>query len=124
VLLVPTYLAQSSIHGIGLFAAVPVVAGTPVWRLDEPFDQVIDHRLLARLPEAAQRQVLHYSYFDPVRRVRILCGDDARFFNHADDANCGDAPGSRGDVTVTVRDVGRGEELTWDYSEQGPEVWG
>jgi len=119
VLLVPTYLAPSPIHGIGLFAAVPIAAGTAVWRLDEPFDQVIDEVALAGLSTAAQDQVQRYAYFDPSRQVRVLCGDDARFFNHADDANCRDAPGGPGDVTVTVREVAAGEELTWDYREQG-----
>ena len=124
VLLVQTYLAPSPIHGIGLFAATPIAAGTPVWRLDEPFDQVVDERLLGGLSEPAQRQVQHFSYFDPLRQVRILCGDDARFFNHADDANCGDAPGSHGAVTMALRDVAEGEELTWDYGEQGLGAWG
>jgi SET domain-containing protein len=123
-LLVPTYLAPSAIHGIGLFAAEPLNAGTPVWRLDEPFDQVVDETALARLDTFAQLQVRRYAYLDPLRRVRILCGDDARFFNHADDANCRDDLASEGTVTVTVRDVAEGEELTWDYNEQGAQVWG
>ena len=123
-LLVPTYLAASRIHGIGLFAAEPLNAGTPVWRLDEPFDQVVDETALARLDTFAQLQVRRYAYLDPLRRVRILCGDDARFFNHADDANCRDDLASGGTVTVTVRDVAEGEELTWDYNEQGAQVWG
>jgi SET domain-containing protein len=124
VLLVPTYLAPSPIHGIGLFAAEPIAAGTPVWRLDEPFDQVVDEATLAGLDTVAQLQVRRYAYLDPLRRVRVLCGDDARFFNHADDANCRDDPQSGGAVTVAVRDVADGEELTWDYGEQGPVVWG
>jgi len=123
-LLVPTYLAPSAIHGIGLFAAEPIGAGTPIWQLDEPFDQVVDETSLARLDTVAQLQVRRYAYLDPLRRVRILCGDDARFFNHADDANCRDDPESEGTVTVTIRDVAEGEELTWDYGEQGAQVWG
>jgi len=123
VLLVPTFLAPSPIHGIGLFAAVPVPAGTVVWRLDEPFDQVVAEGALADLGTVAQLQVQRYAYLDPVRHVRILCADDARFFNHAGDANCRDAPDSGGTATVTVRDVVEGEELTWDYGEQGIDVW-
>jgi len=122
VLLVATYLAPSPVHGIGLFAAVRLAAGTPVWRLDEPFDRVVDEVALTGLSPVAQLQIQHYSYVDPARQVRILCADDARFFNHSDDANCRDAPGGRTDVTVTVRDVAAGEELTWDYGEQGTEV--
>ncbi len=123
VLLVPTYLAPSPIHGIGLFAAAPISAGTPVWRLDEPFDQVIDEASLVALDTVAQLQVQRYAYLDPRRQVRVLCCDDARFFNHDDDANCRDDPTSGGTVTVAVRDVAEGEELTWDYSEQGSDAW-
>ena len=116
---VPTFLALSPIHGIGLFAAAPIAAGTAVWQLDEPFDQTIEEVALARLDVVAQLQVQRYAYVDPPRGVRVLC-DDARFFNHADDANCRDDPTSSATLTVAVRDIAVGEELTWDYSEQ----WG
>ena len=118
-LLVPTFLAASPIHGIGLFAAAPIPAGTQVWSLDPAFDRPVDEVALASLPTVAQLQVQRYAYVDPVRRVRVLCADDARFFNHADDANCGDEAGSEGLVTVALRDIADGEELTWDYREQG-----
>jgi len=119
-LLVPTFLAPSPIHGIRLFAAAPIAAGTVLWRLDESFDRAIDEVECARLDLVAQLQVQRYAYIDPVRRVRVLCGDDARFFNHSDDANCRDAVESGGTLTVAVRDIVAGEELTWDYREQ----WG
>ncbi len=118
-LCVATYLAPSPIHGTGLFAAVPIAAGEEVWRLDVAFDVAVDEVALARLDTVAQLQVQRYAYVDPVRRARILCADDARFFNHADDANCGDAPGGDGSRTVALRDIAAGEELTWDYREQG-----
>jgi SET domain-containing protein len=120
VLLVPTFLAPSAIHGIGLFAAEPIPAGAAVWRLDAGFDLVIDEVALTGLSTLAQLQIQRYAYVDPVLRVRVLCADDARFFNHADDANCRDAPGSGGRATVAVRDIEDGEELTWDYREQDP----
>lgn len=120
-LLVPTYLAPSPLHGIGLFAAEPVPAGELIWSLDETFDLALDETAVAALGPVARGQVERYAYLDPHRRVRILCGDDARFFNHASDANCRDQPGSDGARTVAVRAIAAGEELTWDYAEQGPE---
>ena len=116
---VPTFLAPSPIHGIGLFAAAPIAAGTEVWQLDIGFDLVVDEVALSRLVPVAQLQVQRYAYVDPIRRLRILCADDARFFNHAEEANCGDAPGGDGSATVALRDIDDGEELTWDYREQG-----
>lgn len=118
-LLVPTFLAPSAIHGIGLFAGAPIAAGARVWQLDPAFDRPVDEVAFAGLAPAAQLRVQRYAYLDPVRGVRVLCADDARFFNHADDANCRDEPGSEGLVTVAVRDIAEGEELTWDYREQG-----
>jgi SET domain-containing protein len=118
-LLVPTFLAPSPIHGIGLFAAAPIPAGAAVWRLDEAFDRAVDEGALSGLGVVAQLQVQRYAYIDPDRRVRVLCADDARFFNHAEEANCRDAPESDGRITVAVRDIAEGEELTWDYREQG-----
>jgi SET domain-containing protein len=120
VLRVPTYLAPSLIHGIGLFAAAPVPAGTIVWERDATFDRDVDEIALAVLEPVAQLQVQRYAYVDPERRARILCADDARFFNHAEDANCRDLAGSGGDVTEAARDIEEGEELTWDYREQLP----
>lgn len=123
-LLIPTFLAPSAIHGIGLFAAAPIPAGTPVWRLDAGIDLDVDEAALARTSTVAQLQVQRYAYADPVRRVRVLCADDARFFNHSDEPNCRDAPESDGLVTIAVRDIADGEELTWDYREQGGPEWG
>ena len=116
---VPTFLAPSPIHGTGLFAAAPILAGEEIWRLDVAFDVVVDEVALARLGTVAELQVQRYAYVDPVRRVRVLCSDDARSFNHADDANCGDGPSGDGSRTVALRDIAAVEELTWDYCEQG-----
>jgi SET domain-containing protein len=115
---VATFIAPSAIHGIGLFAAVPIAAGTLVWQLDVPFDRALDEVALAALEPIAQLQIERYAYVDPDRQVRVLCADDARFFNHADDANCRDEAASDGTRTVAVRDIVAGEELTWDYREQ------
>ena len=46
----------------------------------------------------------------------VLCGDDARFFNHSADPNCLDLDDGAGGITVAHRDIQRGEELTCDYA--------
>ena len=43
----------------------------------------------------------------------MLCGDDGRFFNHSSTPSCDD---SADDITVAVRDIEIGEELTVDYT--------
>ena len=114
-LLVPTTLKESAIHGIGLFAAEPIKKGTIIWRLDRPIDQFLDDVDLARISEAARQMMFKYSYLDPVLKKRVLCGDDARFMNHSESPNCDDRMDGEGGVTVAARDIAAGEELTCDY---------
>ncbi len=115
-LLVKTLLSPSEIHGIGLFAGERIPAGTVVWRFDPAIDLVLADDALERLSGPAREQMLKYSYVDRHLKRRILCGDDARFFNHSDDPNCLDFPDDTGGTTVAKRDIEVGEELTSDYA--------
>lgn len=115
-LLVKTYLAESGIHGIGLFAAQPVRKGTVVWRLDPTLDLELTEAQIEALAPPARDQIRKYTYLDLVRGTYVLCGDDARFFNHSDEPNCHDFPDADGGTTVAARDIDEGEELTSDYS--------
>lgn len=115
-LLVKTYLASSRIHGIGLFAAERIRAGTVIWRLNPAIDLELTEEQIRALAPPARQQIRKYTYVDLVRRTRVLCGDDARFFNHDDHPNCRDYPDADGGVTVAARDIEEGEELTSDYA--------
>jgi SET domain-containing protein len=115
-LLVKTYLDRSPIHGIGIFAAEPVARGTVIWRLHPAIDVQLTADQLEVLAPPAREQLEKYTYLDPVLRTYVLCGDDARFFNHSDDPNCIDTPDQRGGKTVAARDIAVGEELTCDYA--------
>jgi SET domain-containing protein len=115
-LLVKTFLAPSRIHGIGLFAAEGIPAGTVIWRMSPIIDIELSLADLDRLAGPSRAQVDKYTYMDLVRGKRVLCGDDARFFNHDDDPNCHDFPDAEGGTTVAARDIEEGEELTCDYA--------
>ena len=115
-LLVKTYLDRSSIHGIGLFAAERIPRGTVIWRRSPEIDLLLDPGQLDRLHPAARAQIEKYTYLDRYLGKLVLCGDDARFFNHADAPNCHDLPDANGGTTVAARDIAEGEELTSDYS--------
>ena len=115
-LLVRTFLAPSRIHGIGLFAAQRIASGTVIWKLNPVIDVELAEEDIEALAEAARVQVRKYTYLDAVRSRYVLCGDDARFFNHADDPNCHDFPDADGGTTVAARDIEEGEELTSDYA--------
>jgi len=115
-LLVKTFLAPSRIHGIGLFAAERIPAGTVIWKMSPIIDIELSLADLDRLAGPSRAQVDKYTYMDLVRGKRVLCGDDARFFNHDDDPNCHDFPDAEGGTTVAARDIEEGEELTCDYA--------
>ena len=108
---IPTFLAPSTIPGagLGLFTRRALVPGEIVWQFDPDLDREIH-----TLPQDAllRRFVEVYGYVphDEPRRW-VLCVDDARFFNHADDPNCSDLD----EYTRARRPIDAGEELTCDY---------
>lgn len=115
-LLVKTRLGASDIHGIGLFADEFIPEGAVIWRFDATFDVRFDEREIARLSEGARAQIEKYSYREKHSRLYVLCGDDARFFNHSTKPNCLDFRDENQDATVALRDIEPGEELTCDYA--------
>jgi len=115
-LLVKTYLDRSAIHGIGLFAAERIPKGTVIWRHSREIDLLLTAEEIAALHPAARVQIEKYTYLDRELGKFVLCGDDARFFNHSDAPNCHDIPDARGGTTVAARDIEPGEELTSDYA--------
>jgi SET domain-containing protein len=107
---VPVRLAPSRIHGMGLFALEPIAAGTLVWDFDPPVDQAIPAASLASLPPSMRRFLAIYGYRSGDRI--ILCGDEARYFNHSKTPSC---CSGRNQETLAKRDIAPGEELTDDY---------
>jgi len=105
----------SSIHGIGLFAAQFIPAGTVIWRFQAGFDVELSDEDLALLTPAAQKQVSRYAYSYPRSRRYFLSSDDDRFTNHSDTPNTHFVDG----CTIAARDIEPGEELTTDYREFG-----
>jgi len=115
--LIPTRIAPSGIHGIGVFAVAPIAAGTPVWRFTPGLDQEFDPAAIDRLAPHMREFFGHYGYLDRHRARIILCFDHARFVNHSDDPNL--APDYTRDpygLDVALRDIAAGEELTMDYA--------
>ncbi len=115
-LLVKTHLEKSRIHGVGLFASVPIAKGTVIWRLEPSIDVQLTPAQIEALAPPAREQIRKYTYLDRILGKYVLCGDDARFFNHDRNPNCHDLPDERGGTTVAARDIAAGEELTCDYA--------
>src|SRR5436853_6878474 len=116
-LLIKTTLGKSPIHGIGLFADEFIAAETVIWKFCDLIDLGFDESRMSELSEGAGEQIRKYSYRDKRSGLYVLCGDDARFFNHSSAPNCFDFYDYKdlGSVTVAARDIRAGEELTCDY---------
>jgi hypothetical protein len=115
-MLIPTRIAASAIHGHGLVATQAVSRGTPIWRFVPGFDQEFTPEAWAALPEPARTHVRHFCFVRQGDLHLILSGDHACFINHAQPPNTG-LPGIQAGcaATVALRDIAAGEELTCDY---------
>jgi uncharacterized protein len=118
-MLVPTYLDKSRVHGIGIFARDFIPEGTRVWEFTLGCDQVYSEDDLAALRPLQRDTILFYGYVEPGRDGVVLCCDNARHFNLLRGANCGS-----GDhvvdgyiSTLALRDIAAGEELTYPFEE-------
>jgi uncharacterized protein len=115
-MLVPTRVAPSSIHGLGLFTMQFIAKGTPLWRFEEGFDRAFTTAQFEALPRSAQEHLRWFAYFDAIRGTWILSGDHTCFMNHSVEPNTGAPPDTGTPVmTVALRNIAAGEELTCDY---------
>lgn len=117
-LYVETVVKASPIDGLGLFAAHDIKKGTVIWRYDPIFDLTVSRAEIDRLPEPCRRQVLKYSYRSGVDDRYVVGIDDSRYMNHSEKPTTGEdfSVDPRG-VTVAIRDIKAGEELTTNYFE-------
>ncbi len=109
-LLIPTYVARSDIHGFGVFSAVAVRRGTVLWRLDPGVDWIIPSSDVEQLPTAFRTQFMEYASLWTSGEY-VLCGDNAMLMNHSPVPNMAEMD----DHCIAVRDIREGEELTSDY---------
>ena len=110
---VSTFVAPSRIAGVGLYAAQRIPAGTQIWEFTDGVDWMLTREELEGFPEPFQSRLRHYVYLDE-SGLYVLCGDNAKFMNHAVEPNCSDTDPK---YTVTRRTIEAGEELTCDYRE-------
>jgi SET domain-containing protein len=117
-LLVPTELRPSPIHGVGAFLLVPVKKGDLVWRFDRRIDQLFTKDELMNLPEPAREYVLLRAPWDEKTQRFLLGGDNSRYFNHSDNPTTVAASKDAYSDSVAARDLKSGEELTSDYYDE------
>ena len=87
-MLVRTFVAQSEIQGLGVFAAEFVPAGHQLWVLNTKFDIFVYPNEIPMLPAHLKDYVARYSYPHlEIDGVRIVDCDDGKFMNHSDGPN-------------------------------------
>lgn len=119
-LMVKTRIAQSPVHGIGLYAAQFIPKGTVTWRFMPGLDLIVPEDVLLQLSEPARIQFLNYCYVDKFTKNFILCFDDERFINHStDNYNIiqSHIDNEIEGVELAARDIQEGEELICNYEE-------
>jgi SET domain-containing protein len=108
---------QSAIHGRGVFARRKIPAGT---RIIEYQGQRISDKEADRRHPANPDDPFH-TFFFVLSSGKVIDGNDqgndARWINHACDANCESEEGqnSKRVYIKAKRDIARGEELNYDY---------
>lgn len=118
-LLIKTYIAPSSIHGIGLFAAESVTHGTMVWKAAPEVDPTFPKSALTDAPEPWRTYLNHHAYPNPANPDEIMLdGDDCRYMNHSEKPNIDFA--RHPDCGFATRYIAYGQELTCDYTQFAP----
>jgi hypothetical protein len=113
-LLVKTYIDQSAIHGLGVFADEFIRKGKKIWRFVEGYDRIYSPKQFAELPKAAKDFVRFYGY--RVDGEIILTVDHDRNINHSENANTVWQSG----YSIARRNIRKGEEITNDYRDIDP----
>lgn len=113
-----TKLGQSTIHGIGLFAAEPIAKNEIVWKFQHGFDLELTPEQRASLPQLTQEWLQHFGYLD-FHLEKYMCSiDDARFMNHSERANIhADYESESYGTGRALKNIKAGEELTIDYRQ-------
>jgi SET domain-containing protein len=115
-MLIATSVRPSGIHGLGLYAVRFVPRGTPVWRFEAAFDHDFSPAQFAALPPLAQQHTRWFCFVSRLDGHVILSGDHACLINHSPVPNTGALPDAKPPVvTVALRDIAAGEELTCNY---------
>jgi hypothetical protein len=117
-MLVPTFVAASPIHGVGIFIVNAAHRGQTLWEFTPGFDQSYTPAQFDRLPTPAKDYLHKYAFLDR-SGIWIFSGDHDRYVNHSLTPSLAE-DGKPHPVTMSLiatRDIAAGEELTQNYTE-------
>ena len=111
-IIVPTYLEKSPVHGFGVFAKEFIKKGSKVWEFNPIFDVRFTDAEFERMPQSVKAEIEHHLYQPEPGGVLYYESTMGRYMNHSREPNV-----DFSDVGVgwATRDIQPGEELTCDY---------
>ncbi len=113
-IIVPTYLDKSSIHGFGVFAKEPIKKGAIIWEFNPLFDIRFSQEEFDKLPPSAQQEIEIHLYQPEQNGMLYYESTMGKYMNHSREPN---VDFSNVGLGVATRDVVSGEELTCDYRD-------
>lgn len=113
-LIVPTYLNQSPIHGFGVFAKAFIPRGTKVWEFNPIFDIVLTEAQFEALPPSSREEIEIHLYQPEEGGKLYYESTMGKYMNHSREPNVDFGEVGCGWAT---RDIRAGEEMTCDYRD-------
>jgi hypothetical protein len=114
-MLVRSYVAQSPIEGLGVYADQFIPAGTLIWKLNHNFIATFARGGLGDLPPHIREFVEKYSFPDFENEELLYVEiDNGKFMNHSEKPNTDFKAFSEG---YAICDIAEGEEITCNYYE-------
>jgi uncharacterized protein len=117
-LLISTYVAPSSIEGLGVFSDEFIPAGGLIWDFNPKFDILVNEMELGSLPPHVQSYIARYSYPHlEMAGHRVIDVDNGKYMNHSLTPNTDFRIFAKGYAIV---DIAQGQEITCNYHEFDP----
>ena len=115
-LITPTYIDRSPIHGIGLFAAEPIPTNTVIWKATpytyQPISEETYQNMRRELSPVSFSQI--DKYWVKIKGTHYLCIDDARYINHSSE-NCNTHYDTEKNELIAIREIPKGTEILENY---------
>ncbi|MDA1089635.1 MAG: SET domain-containing protein-lysine N-methyltransferase [Proteobacteria bacterium] len=111
-MLIPTYVGPSRIHGLGLFSLVAIKKDTLLWSFEEAFDRRYTPEEFDSLHPNIHEYFKVYGYRDLRDGFYYISIDNDRFTNHS---NMPNTYFDEATNWLAAKSIKKGEELTSNY---------